>query len=40
MTDESYKAEVLRKLLEPVEIVKQEQVDYYMDYKNIIAMMS
>jgi hypothetical protein len=38
--DESYKLEYLKELLRDVEITRPEHVDYYMDYHNIINLMS
>ncbi len=38
--DEEYKKQYLKDLLENVEITKAEHIDYYMDYKNIINLMS
>lgn len=38
--DEEYKKQYLRNLLENVEITKAEHIDYYMDYRNIINLMS
>ena len=38
--DESYKLEYLKDLLRDAEITRPEHVDYYMDYHNIINLMS
>ncbi len=38
--DETYKVEFLRSLLRDAEISRPEHVDYYMNYKNILNLMS
>lgn len=38
--DEQFKLNYLRELLKDSEITRPEHVDYYLDYKNIINLMS
>lgn len=38
--DEKYKLQFLQELLKNAEITRPEQVDYYLDYRNIIDLMS
>lgn len=40
MEEEQFKMDYLKDLLKDAEITRAEHVDYYMDYRNIIALMS